>query len=65
MGACTSGSVALADRMTSTTTHELAEAATDPHFVTSPAYRCVDEAHAFWTELTGGSEVGRLCEAES
>jgi hypothetical protein len=50
--------------MTSTTTHELAEAATDPLFLTSPAYAAVDDAHAFWMELTGGGEVGDLCEQD-
>jgi hypothetical protein len=62
VGACSYDGVALADRMTSTTTHELAEAATDPRFVTSPAYASVDQAHAFWMELTGGGEIGDLCE---
>ena len=64
VGACTHDGVALADRMTSTTTHELAEAATDPLFYTSPAYASVDDAHAFWMELTGGGEVGDLCEQD-
>jgi hypothetical protein len=64
VGACTTGGVTLADRMTSTTTHELAEAATDPLFVTSAAYSSLDEAHAFWMELTGGGEIGDLCEQD-
>jgi len=64
VGACTYDGVTLADRMTSTTTHELAEAATDPLFYTSPAYASVDEAHAFWMELTGGGEIGDLCERD-
>jgi hypothetical protein len=64
VGACTSGGVSVADGMTSTTTHELAEATTDPLFVTSSAYSSLDEAHAFWAELSGGGEVGDLCEHE-
>ena len=61
VGACTDYGVSLADRMTATTAHELAEAVTDPLFVTSPAYSSVDDAHAFWMELTGGGEIGDLC----
>jgi hypothetical protein len=64
VGACSPGGVTLADGMTSTTTHELAEAATDPFYVTSSAYAGVDEAHAFWEELTGGGEIGDLCEQD-
>jgi hypothetical protein len=62
VGACAPAGVSLADAMTSTTTHELAEAATDPLLITSSAYSSLDEAHAFWSELTGGSEIGDLCE---
>ena len=61
VGACTSGDVSLEDRMTATTSHEIAEAATDPLFLTSPAYSGVDDAHAFWEELYGGGEIGDLC----
>jgi hypothetical protein len=64
VGACTANGVSLADAMTSTTTHELAEAATDPLYVTSSAYSSVDEPHAFWMELTGGGEIGDLCEQD-
>jgi hypothetical protein len=64
VGACTSGGLALTDRMTATTTHEIVEAATDPHFVTAPAFNGVDDAHAFWMELTGAGEVGDLCGQE-
>jgi hypothetical protein len=64
VGACTYGGVSLLDRMTATTTHELVESATDPHFVTTPAYDAVDDAHAFWMELTGGGEIGDLCEED-
>ncbi|MGD0528226.1 MAG: hypothetical protein ABSE49_24035 [Polyangiaceae bacterium] len=64
VGACSPGGVSLADGMTSTTTHELAEASTDPFYVTSSAYAGVDEAHAFWEELTGGGEIADLCEQE-
>jgi hypothetical protein len=50
------------DTMTATTAHELVESATDPLFVTAPAYSSVDDAHAFWMEITGGGELGDLCD---
>jgi hypothetical protein len=62
VGRCTSGGTPLLDRMTAATSHELVEAATDPDVQTSPAYAGVDDAHAFWMKLTGGGEVGDLCD---
>jgi hypothetical protein len=63
VGRCTfdATSVSLQDHVTAGTSHELVEAATDPLFLTSPAYARVDDAHAFWMELTGGGEVADLC----
>jgi hypothetical protein len=57
-------SVTVDDTMTATTAHELVESATDPLFVTAPAYASVDDAHAFWMEITGGGEVGDLCDQD-
>ena len=52
------------DTVTATTSHELAEAVTDP-FVggngSRAAYGQVDEDHFFWEILLGGGEVGDMC----
>lgn len=61
IGRCTFDSASVQDRVTAATSHELVEAVTDPLFVTSPAYSSVDDAHAFWMELTGGGEIADLC----
>jgi hypothetical protein len=58
-------SVSVDDTMTATTAHELVESVTDPLFVTAPAYASVDDAHAFWMEITGGGEVGDLCDQDT
>jgi hypothetical protein len=61
VGHCTFDATSVQDRVTAATSHELIEAATDPLFVTSPAYARVDDEHAFWMELTGGGELADLC----
>ena len=61
VGHCSFDATPVEDRVTAATTHELVEAVTDPLFVTSPAYDAVDDAHAFWMELTGGGELADLC----
>ncbi|MFO0611926.1 MAG: hypothetical protein U0414_05035 [Polyangiaceae bacterium] len=49
------------DTLTSTTTHELIEAATDPFPLMKPAYQTIDEAHAYWTFVFGGGELSDMC----
>ncbi|HEY8089914.1 MAG TPA: hypothetical protein VIF09_18765, partial [Polyangiaceae bacterium] len=49
------------DALTAVASHELAEAVTDPFPATAPAFLQVDDAHFYWTEVLGGSEVGDLC----
>jgi len=46
------------DDVTSATSHELAEGATDPYI---DAYNTVDTAHRYWSTLLGGGEIGDLC----
>jgi hypothetical protein len=50
------------ETLTSSTTHELIEAATDPYWATGvPAYETIDDAHAVWTFVYGGGEVSDMC----
>lgn len=49
------------DELTISTSHELLEAATDPHVETTPAYGDVDDDHAVWA-LMPGAENGDFCE---
>ena len=49
------------DAITTTTSHELNEAATDPHPSTAPAYAQVDDNHLIWSLYLGGGETGDLC----
>jgi len=49
------------DELTISTSHELIEAATDPHVETTPAYGDVDDDHAIWA-LVPGAETGDFCE---
>lgn len=64
VGACPTPGVAPLDGLTGTLSHELVEVTTDPLFLTAPAYWTVDQAHAFWVELTGGGELADLCVQE-
>jgi hypothetical protein len=41
--------------------HELAEAATDPYPVSSPAYLHVDQTHIAWERALSGGEIADLC----
>jgi hypothetical protein len=47
--------------VTGAASHELIEAATDPHPFTSPAYSQVDDADFEWQIALGGSEVADMC----
>jgi hypothetical protein len=49
------------DELTISTSHELLEAATDPHVETTPAYGEVDADHAVWG-IVPGAEDGDFCE---
>ena len=55
------GAMSLLDATTTTETHELIEAATDPYPMTNPAYITVDSKHAYWSRVLGGGETGDLC----
>ncbi|HEY1957329.1 MAG TPA: hypothetical protein VGH28_17035 [Polyangiaceae bacterium] len=57
----TFGNLTGADVSTSTTSHELSEAATDPYPMTQPAYTQVDDNHLAWEFFLGGGEVGDMC----
>ena len=57
----TFGSLTGADVATSTASHELSEAATDPFPMTQPAYTQVDDDHLAWMFFLGGGEVGDMC----
>jgi hypothetical protein len=48
------------DVVTVAASHELIEAATDPHPYTAPAYAFPDDDHAVWGYYTGG-ETGDMC----
>jgi hypothetical protein len=49
------------DELTTSFSHELVEAATDPRVVTAPAFGDVDSDHAVWG-YTPGAENGDFCE---
>jgi hypothetical protein len=49
------------DTLTISTSHELIEAATDPHVESTPAYGDLDPDHYIWA-YTPGAEVGDMCE---
>lgn len=49
------------ETLTSTTTHELIEAATDPYAAVAPAYYDIDPPHAYWVYVFGGGEVSDMC----
>jgi hypothetical protein len=48
------------DALTSSLSHELIEASTDPLFRTKPAYAAVDAAHMVWNLMPLG-EIGDMC----
>lgn len=48
------------DAVTAPTSHELVEAATDPHPVHNPAFAYVDDPHAVWNIQPAG-ELGDMC----
>jgi hypothetical protein len=50
------------DYSTAISTHEWAEAATDPLDVTKPAYSGVDDDHVVWAYVLPGTEVADMCE---
>jgi hypothetical protein len=50
------------DVVTTTTSHELSEAVTDPFTAnTGPAYITVDDNHLAWSSFLGGGEIGDMC----
>lgn len=49
------------DVVTSTSSHEWLEAATDPHPTSDPAYASVDDDHIIWAYFLGGGEIGDMC----
>jgi hypothetical protein len=58
----TFGSYKGVDVVTTTTSHELSEAVTDPDTaVIGPAYITVDDNHLAWASFLGGGEIGDMC----
>lgn len=49
------------DAVTSTSSHEWIEAATDPHPSSDPAFSSVDADHVAWAFLLGGAETADMC----
>lgn len=47
--------------LSSTSSHEWIEAATDPHPTNDPAFGQVDDDHLAWTFFLGGGETGDMC----
>ncbi len=47
--------------LSSTSSHEFIEAATDPFPMSDPAYTQVDDDHLAWAFFLGGSETGDMC----
>jgi hypothetical protein len=52
------------DILTVATSHELAEAATDPFPFTNAAYAGADDYGSGWSEVTVGGEIGDMCVLE-
>ena len=50
------------DTVTGVTTHEIAEAATDPKIQSHAAYSDIDPAQYVWSYLSHGGEIGDMCE---
>jgi hypothetical protein len=49
------------DAVTGAESHEIVEAATDPHPMADTAYGQVDNAHIYWELALGGGETADLC----
>jgi hypothetical protein len=49
------------DAVTVAESHELIEAATNPHPMLDPAYGQLDSDHFYWSSALGGAEVGDMC----
>jgi hypothetical protein len=62
---CTDRAPTAFDALTAVTSHELAEAATDPRPTTNGAYADVDPAFVAWSISGFGGEVGDMCEARA
>jgi hypothetical protein len=59
---CTSSKMSTLDTVTSAASHELVEASTDPHpLTTTPTYKTIDQDHLYIQALLGGGEIGDLC----
>ena len=58
----TFGSYTGVNVVTTTTSHELSEAVTDPYGnISGPAYITVDDNHLVWSSFLGGGEIGDMC----
>ena len=55
------GSLKNLDSVTTTTSHEISEASTDPYPMDKAAYAQVDGDHLAWEFFLGGGEVGDMC----
>jgi hypothetical protein len=49
--------------VTSTMSHELVEAATDPFYASTPAFGAVDDPHTIWNTGSFGGEVSDMCQS--
>lgn len=56
------GGLDVAQTLTSTASHEVIEAATDPWPDYEPGWAQDDNSHLFWDEANDGSEIGDMCE---
>lgn len=53
------------DDLTTTVTHELGEAATDPLTNTQPAFAAEDMPHEIWGLATSGGEIADMCQSNT
>jgi hypothetical protein len=59
---CTFMNMTTLDTITASASHELIEAVTDPHpLTTTPTYASIDQNHLYMQVLLGGGEIGDLC----
>jgi hypothetical protein len=58
----TSGLDTEMDVLTTSESHEIVEAATDPYPDYDPAFTQADDAHLFWDDVNSGSEIADMCQ---
>ena len=55
------GGLPAIDGVTGAASHEMIEAATDPHPMAAPAFGQIDTSHLVWEFFLGGGETGDMC----